>query len=300
MSSKKIVACIVTFNRKEKLKNCIEALLAQVYIDFKIVIVDNASTDGTQSSLAEYIKDKKIEYYNTGKNLGGAGGFNYAIKNVVFSFDYIWIMDDDTYPKPDALQNLVKHIGDVNDRFGFFSSLAEWTDENACLMNKQALEDDIFGSMRVLEAGLIPAKNASFVSLFIKSDMVKKVGLPIKDFFLWGDDTEYTQRLSVYGGYIVIDSVVVHDMATNDGVDILNSDFKRVQRYSLFVRNRMFIAKLSGNKGEMIRAYISPFKQCIRVFFKAKDNRIGRMKITMEGFWKGLSFSPEIEYVENV
>ena len=84
MSSKKIVACIVTFNRKEKLKNCIEALLAQIYTDFKIVIVDNASTDGTQSSLAEYIKDKKIEYYNTGKNLGGAGGFNYAIKNVVF------------------------------------------------------------------------------------------------------------------------------------------------------------------------------------------------------------------------
>ena len=261
MSSKKIVACIVTFNRKEKLKNCIEALLAQIYTDFKIVIVDNAITDGTQSSLAEYIKDKKIEYYNTGKNLGGAGGFNYAIKNVVFSFDYIWIMDDDTYPKPDALQNIVKHIGDVNDRFGFFSSLTEWTDGNACLMNKQALEDDIFGSMRVLEAGLIPAKNASFVSLFIKSDMVKKVGLPIKDFFLWGDDTEYTQRLSVYGGYIATDSVVIHDMTTNDGVDILNSDFKRVQRYSLFVRNRMFIAKLSGNKGEMIRAYISPFKQ---------------------------------------
>lgn len=101
-------------------------------------------------------------------------------------------------------------------------------------------------------------------------------------------------------GYIATDSVVIHDMATNDGVDILNSDFKRVQRYSLFVRNRMFIAKLSGNKGEMIRAYISPFKQCIRVFFKAKDNRIGRMKITIEGFWKGLSFSPQIEYVENV
>lgn len=173
MSSKKIVACIVTFNRKEKLKNCIEALLAQIYTDFKIVIVDNASTDGTQSSLAEYIKDKKIEYYNTGKILG-SGRLQLCDKKCGFSFDYIWIMDDDTYPKPDALQNIVKHIGDVNDRFGFFSSLTEWTDGNACLMNKQALEDDIFGSMRVLEAGLIPAKNASFVSLFIKSDMVKK------------------------------------------------------------------------------------------------------------------------------
>ena len=106
--------------------------------------------------------------------------------------------------------------------------------------------------------------------------------------------------MNVYGGYIVTDSVVVHDMDTNDGVDILNSDFKRVQRYSLFVRNRMFISKMSGNKGAVIRAYISPFKQCIRVFFKAKDNRIGRMKITIEGFLKVLSFSPKIEYVENV
>lgn len=86
MSSKKIVACIVTFNRKEKLKNCIEALLAQVYTDFKIVIVDNASTDGTQSSLAEYIIDKKIEYYNTGKNLGGSGRLQLCDKKCGFFF----------------------------------------------------------------------------------------------------------------------------------------------------------------------------------------------------------------------
>ena len=300
MSSKKIAACVVTFNRKEKLRSCIEALLAQVYTDFKIVIVDNASTDGTKESLAEYIENAKIEYCNTGKNLGGAGGFNYAIKNVVSSVDYIWIMDDDTYPKPDALRNLVEHIGDVNDRFGFFSSLTEWTDGSVCLMNKQMLEDDIFGSMRVLEAGLLPIKSASFVSLFIKSDIVRKVGLPIKDFFLWGDDTEYTQRMSPYGGYIVTDSVVVHDMDTNDGVDILNSDFERVQRYSLFIRNRMFIARPRGNKREIIRAYISPFKQCVRVLFKAKDNKFGRMGIIIKGFRKGLRFSPEIEHIENI
>lgn len=47
------------FQQERKIENCIEALLAQIYTDFKIVIVDNASTDGTQSSLAEYIKDKK-------------------------------------------------------------------------------------------------------------------------------------------------------------------------------------------------------------------------------------------------
>lgn len=70
-----IAAVVVTFNRKELLKENIEALIKQTYKEFDIFIIDNASTDGTEESIREYIQSNKIKYVNTGKNLGGARGF---------------------------------------------------------------------------------------------------------------------------------------------------------------------------------------------------------------------------------
>lgn len=295
MSKSKIVACVVTYNRKEKLLNCIRCLKDQSYNAFDILIIDNASTDGTKEAIRSYIDDHTVIYKNTGANSGGAGGFNYAIKNSANDYDYIWIMDDDTYPKREALQAFVDAIPEVNNEFGYLSSIAEWTDGKACLMNKQAISSDIYENLSSLEKGLIPIDNASFVSLFIKSDMVKKVGLPIKEFFLWGDDTEYTTRLRKYGGYLVLNSVVVHAMSANDGVDIIYNDISRIGRYALFVRNRIFISYLHGTRADRIRAYISPVKQMLRVLAKAKDHKRERLKILLDGLRQGLKFHPEIE-----
>ena len=78
--SKKVVAIIVTYNRKELLRECIEALLNQDYKHCDILIIDNASTDGTREYINSVVDNKKVIYINTGSNLGGAGGFNYGIK----------------------------------------------------------------------------------------------------------------------------------------------------------------------------------------------------------------------------
>ena len=72
----KIIALVVTYNRKALLKENIEALLAQDYSNFDILIVDNASTDGTKEFMEKYKENKRIKYENTGANLGGAGGFH--------------------------------------------------------------------------------------------------------------------------------------------------------------------------------------------------------------------------------
>ena len=71
----KIVALVVTYNRKQLLKENIEALLNQNNNEFDILIVDNASTDGTEE-LVKSFENNRIIYENTGANLGGAGGFN--------------------------------------------------------------------------------------------------------------------------------------------------------------------------------------------------------------------------------
>ena len=104
----KYVEVIVTYNRKKLLKENIEALLNQTFKDHDILIVDNNSNDGTKEMVAE-IQDNRIKYYNTGKNLGGAGGFAFGLRKAIeLGYLYAWIMDDDSIPTPTALENLLK------------------------------------------------------------------------------------------------------------------------------------------------------------------------------------------------
>ena len=104
-----IVAVVVTYNRKEKLINCIEALLAQKGGAPDILVVDNASTDGTPEAIAGYIEAGDVIYYNTGRNLGGAGGFEHGAREAVeMGYKYAWLMDDDCVPEKKALLEFKK------------------------------------------------------------------------------------------------------------------------------------------------------------------------------------------------
>lgn len=293
-----IVACVVTYNRKNKLLKCVEALLKQSYHNFDILVVDNNSSDGTYEEIEKYVDCSAIRYVNTGINLGGAGGFNFAIKTVAKNYKYIWLMDDDTYPYPNALEALYTHAEKLNGIFGFLSSLAEWNDGNACIMNKQQVLDDIYQDVDALKKGMIGIKSASFVSLFIPSFEVKKYGLPIKEFFIWRDDEEYTRRLSEDKGYLVPESVVLHAMDVNDIVDIAFLDTSRVARYSFEIRNCVFMAKRMQNKKEIIRIYLSACKQILRVIFIAKNSKFKRILSIMNGVISSFSFNPSIEYID--
>ena len=103
----RIAAVVVTYNRKELLRECIEALLVQSMNQLDILLIDNASTDGTYEYVEDLVMENDTIYYmNTGSNLGGAGGFHYGLKEAYNrGYDYMWIMDDDTIATPDALKN---------------------------------------------------------------------------------------------------------------------------------------------------------------------------------------------------
>ena len=103
----KTAALIVTYNRKNLLKECIEALTCSE-TPCDIFVIDNASTDGTQEAMQDFVDQGVIAYHNTGANLGGAGGFNFALKTALKrDYEYFWIMDDDCIVQPDSLTQLM-------------------------------------------------------------------------------------------------------------------------------------------------------------------------------------------------
>ena len=153
--------------------------------------------------------------------------------------------------------------------------------------------------MKDFSKDIVKVEMASFVSLFIKTETVKELGLPIKEFFIWTDDWEFTRRISLqYDCYWVNKSVVIHKSASNIGANIYSDSFERLSRYNYLYRNDVYLYRREGIKGfgyETIRL----LWHSLKVLTSAKDHKKERLKIIFTGTKKGLSFDPSVEYVDN-
>ena len=105
-------AVVVTYNRKALLIECLEALARQTHRLERVLVVDNASTDGTLEALeASGIAGRvPVDYLRLKRNGGGAEGFHYGVREALRSdTGWIWLMDDDCEPTPACLADLLAH-----------------------------------------------------------------------------------------------------------------------------------------------------------------------------------------------
>jgi GT2 family glycosyltransferase len=198
-------------------------------------------------------------------------------------------MDDDCIPAPTALQELLEAAKE-HPGFGFLSSKVIWTDGSRCCMNEQKL---VSGS---LDADTVqPCRQATFVSLLFSTKAVRQVGLPITDFFIWGDDVEYTRRMSSkFPCWYVPASVVLHKTANNAGSNVAKDSKERLSRYRYAYRNEVYIARSEGGsrilyQGAKVLYHIA------RVLAAAPDSKKERIAVIIEGTKEGLHFNPAVE-----
>lgn len=292
----RICAVIVTYNRLDLLKSTIEKLLNQSLKLDEIIIIDNNCTDGTREYLRD-LKEEKVTPVFLDENIGGAGGFNKGIKKAYEKgHDYIWIMDDDTFATETALENMINKIEIIGeDKIGFLCSNVLFKDNKACVMNVPTVKP-VWNDY--ITDGLVRVKNASFVSMLFSRKIVKEFGLPIKDFFIWGDDTEYTLRISEkYECYMCIDSIVHHYMKSNVGVDIINGDTDRVGRYFFEYRNKFYMNKKRGFRGVIFHTKYT-IKSILQILLKSKEGKGKKVKVVLKGYFSGITFNPRIEHVK--
>ncbi|MBQ6489437.1 MAG: glycosyltransferase family 2 protein [Solobacterium sp.] len=248
-----IRAVVVTYNRKELLQECLEAILSQSYPVREVIVINNHSTDGTEKLFLEegpFYSDQ-IKLITTEKNLGGAGGFSFGIRKAAEQeCDFIWIMDDDTIPETDSLQELVRGYGILEKESpGYLASAVFGVNGepmNVPVISRKTAENGYADWYRYLYAGAVKIRHATFVSLLFPREAVLRVGYPISDYFLWGDDTEYTQRLGRhYGeGYFIGSSKVIHKRFNARSVSILEEENEtRVRLYRYYYRNSLITAK---------------------------------------------------------
>lgn len=291
---------IVTYNRINLLKECVASVTKQSYPIHKIIIIDNCSTDGTEDYL-KTLTDAKFIIVRTDENIGGAGGFSLGIKRAVSErADWIWLMDDDTIPQANALERLVAATS-LTDNVGFACSKVIWTDGTPHAMNALGVQTGpSFNRFSTEHVPAFPCKLASFVSVLINAFTVWKVGLPYKEFFIWGDDVEYTERISkLYNCFYVDNSIVVHKTATNYKPHPDIAPAETAWKFYYDARNRAFKMRKRNNK------FIAFIKICnmYRVYIhRINKRKTGDRHLFKKQVYKGcidaLSFNPQIEYME--
>ena len=290
-----VCAIVVTYNRVELLLRCIDAIKKQSY-KCSIVVIDNASSDGTENVLRE---ETGVHYLrlniNEGLSAGICYGISYAVKH---KYKYFWILDDDMEPDIDALSFLMD-ASDKVESWSCLSSFVYWKDGGICKANRQ--KKGIFTFVKDVEykyKELIFVKMVSWGSMLLNADSIKKVGLPIANFFIYTDDYEFSNRLSDYKPiYVVPQSRVRHNMEKNEKTSIVNATSERIGRFKYLFRNDIYFYRQFGAKGW---AYIlvKSLINITMVLLKA-DDKSKKLKIILYGIKEGVSFYPSINYLKD-
>ena len=265
---KRIACIIVTYNRKELLKKCLESIDLQTFKPQAVYITDNASTDGTM----EFVKnlgcyeckknDIEYKYILNSKNEGGAGGFYLGMKtaNEKDIYDGLWVMDDDGVPTPNCLETLVSRMDD----YDFLSPLVlSFTDKN-----KSAFGEDRYDSIiKDANNGIILNRANPFNGVLFSKKLVCEVGYPKKEMFIWGDEMNYLFRC-INKGFIpvtCIDAIHYHPdnrqlrakTFFNKEIVIVDVDWKLYYLIRNYVYNAIYVAP--GNRFRHILGAINNF-----------------------------------------
>ncbi|QUS36092.1 glycosyltransferase family 2 protein [Falsirhodobacter algicola] len=289
-------AVIVTFNRSAKLMKVIEALQNQTVRPDVIYVVDNASTDDTAERVGA-MTDPSIRHVRLPENIGGAGGFHAGMKIAYEQgANYLWISDDDAYPEPDALQKLIDALTGFEASYGWRPSFAcsnvKWIDGSHCEMNTPGTVWD-WPRFYTAETPWTLVRSCSFVSALIPRWAVAEHGLPIKDYFIWYDDAEYTQRIArSYPGIFVPDSLVIHDTPDNAGVNYGLITEKNIWKFRYGARNETsFRRREQGWPGVAQFAW--------QVYRQMRDGQVTKplRRQIWKAVWQGTTFQPQIERV---
>ena len=182
------------------------------------------------------------------ENTGGAGGFHIGMRaSLSLPCTHLWLMDDDCEPDRKALEELVAAMSIVGEDAVLGGNVF---DMNGDCINTQSVAQRTGANglpeyPRYLADGLIEMGALTFVSFLVPVKLVWKVGLPLKEFFIWGDDHEYSLRLGrVTRIYQVGKSRVTHLKYGDGTFSVTNeSDYNKIWQYRWVYRNRVFIAQ---------------------------------------------------------
>jgi GT2 family glycosyltransferase len=287
----KVCAVVVTHNRLALLRECLSALEAQTRRPDRVLVVDNASTDGTGDAVrAEF---PAAELVSLPDNRGSSGGFHAGLEAAqAGEEEWFWLMDDDTIARSDALAALLAALAvlaDLPPAPALLASRVVWRDGRLHPMNTPGFErSDVARLVEGAARGLVPVRVTTFVSLLVRRAAVERHGLPPAHFFIWSDDLEFTARILRHEvGYVVPDSVVEH--RTKEAHTAVSSSG---ERFYFHVRNTLFMVRGSAWNRVEKATLVYLLAATTLAYLHAAERRRSALGVVARGLRDGLGPLP--------
>ncbi len=274
-----VCAVIVTYNRKALLRKCLEAVLGQTRPPDHILVVDNASTDGTVEMLqADF---PQVEVLRLRENQGGAGGFHEGMKWAFEQgFQWVWAMDDDAVPEVHALENLLIHASIHG--LDVVSPIVVDKDNPSICAFRFAYNGEVIDTVERARAFGLPVLCGHahfFLGILIARKAIERVGLPDKRFFIRGDEVEYFVRLKRAGLKlgVVVDAVLRHPSGVRDYRPVLGGmfyvvDFDDAVKNFYHHRNHAYLCMhITRARWKIVKDL---FKYCIYYILRGKPKKL--------------------------
>lgn len=202
-ASVNITAVVVTYNRKNLLERCLAGIADQTVPLDAVLIIDNASTDGTEAWLEQWLPRRlsQARVVPLKQNCGGAGGFSEGLRLAIQDgADWVWMMDDDAEPHPDALEELMKIAVSPANIYGSLAKAGGKTSWPITLLQDgPTVASNVSEIPTAARVQMLP-----FLGFMVHRDAVKKIGLPDPSFFIAADDVEYCLRAQKAGMQIIV------------------------------------------------------------------------------------------------
>lgn len=202
----KVYVIVLNWNGWKDTIECIESCLKLTYTNFRILLVDNGSTDGSESILREHFP--AVEFIQTGENLGFAGGNNVGIKYALEKgAEYVWLLNNDTIVNPEALGELLK-VAQRDEKIGVVGSKIYYYDKpdtlwfaggritrlTSLIHHVGADQKDSTLHQEDMDVDFITG-----CSLLVKRLTIQQVGLMCEEYFLYVEDTDWNTRIKKAG-----------------------------------------------------------------------------------------------------
>lgn len=254
-----IFAVVVTYNRLPLLQRCLDALRHQSLRPDGILVIDNASTDGTGAWLQGVTAAEPdfVQAVSLPANGGGAGGFADGMKlGFEHGATWLWMMDDDAAPHAGALEALMDLSPNADDIYASLAVAGERTSWITTLTSPEVRE--------VTLADEVPARaevlSVPFLGFLIHRSLAERLGLPERGYFIAADDIEYSLRARRSGARIYISGLsrIEHPAAAHQKVRVFGRSITYLslppwKRY-YDTRNRLLNARRYHGAGLLTEA----------------------------------------------
>jgi GT2 family glycosyltransferase len=209
--SERVCVIICNWNKREFLLKCLDSVYRSSYGDFDVLVVDNASEDGSVEAVRSSFPRANV--LENQQNLGGAGGFNAGLRYAIEAGEYAaaWLLDNDVTVDPRCLEELVLELGKCGrnavvgslilrmDSPGTLQELGAFIDKTT--FNRVANKRD-FPLHDILPEPIV-VNYVPACSLLVDIEKLEQVGLMDEGYFLYFDDVEWCTRF-IKAGYRVL------------------------------------------------------------------------------------------------